>query len=87
MRAQRTDSHKERFANIYKVADASLNRPPLPLSAASPPNSRRTGMDLKEAAQTKFGNDRAEELTNDLEQLADDIRKLRSIPIEPEDEP
>lgn len=29
----------ERFATIYKVADAPLNRPPLPASPASPPNS------------------------------------------------
>ncbi|HEY2380787.1 MAG TPA: hypothetical protein VGK48_06340 [Terriglobia bacterium] len=43
-------------------------------------------MDLKEAAQNKFGKDRAEELSPDLDQLADDIRKLHSIPIEPEDE-
>ena len=44
-------------------------------------------MDLKHSAQDKFGKDRAEELRSDLEQLADDLQKLRSTPVELEDEP
>jgi hypothetical protein len=42
---------------------------------------------LQQVAQDKFGKERAEELRSDLEQLADDIRKLRSTPVELEDEP
>jgi hypothetical protein len=44
-------------------------------------------MDLQNTAQDKFGKDRAGELQSDLEQLADDLRKLRSTPVELEDEP
>jgi len=44
-------------------------------------------MDLQQTAQDKFGVDRAAELRSDLEQLADDLQKLRSTPAEPEDEP
>ena len=44
-------------------------------------------MNFQQTAQDKFGKDRAEEIRSDLEQLADDIRKLRSTPVELEDEP
>jgi hypothetical protein len=44
-------------------------------------------MNLQQTALDKFGKDRAEEIRSDLEQLADDIRKLRSTPVELDDEP
>jgi len=44
-------------------------------------------MNFQQTAQDKFGKDRAEDIRSDLEQLADDIRKLRSTPVELDDEP
>jgi hypothetical protein len=44
-------------------------------------------MDLQNTAQEILGPDRAAELRSDLEQLSDDLQKLRSTPVEPEDEP
>lgn len=44
-------------------------------------------MDLYEAAQDRFGKTRAGELRPEIEVLDEDIRKIRSVPIEPDDEP
>jgi hypothetical protein len=44
-------------------------------------------MDLQAAAQDKFGQTRAEELRSEIEQVADDLRKIRSVRLEQEDEP
>ena len=44
-------------------------------------------MSLHDTAEEKFGKARAEELRSELEQLAVEIEKLRSIPLDIEDEP
>ncbi len=44
-------------------------------------------MSLHDTAEEKFGKARAEELRSELEQLAVEIEKLRSIPVDIEDEP
>jgi hypothetical protein len=44
-------------------------------------------MNLQEAAEEKFGKDRAGELRFEVEQLAVEIEKLRSVPLDIDDEP
>ncbi len=44
-------------------------------------------MSLHDTAEEKFGKARAEELRSEIEQLAVEIEKLRSIPLDIEDEP
>ena len=44
-------------------------------------------MSLHDTAEEKFGKARAEELRSEIEQLAVEIEKLRSIPVDIEDEP
>ena len=44
-------------------------------------------MSLQDTAEEKFGKARAEELRSEIEQLAVEIEKLRSIPVDIEDEP
>jgi hypothetical protein len=44
-------------------------------------------MNLQQAAEEKFGRDRAEELRLEIGQLAVEIEKLRSVPLDLEDEP
>jgi len=44
-------------------------------------------MDLFKEAAEKIGQTRAEELRQDIVQLENDLRKLRSMPVELEDEP
>jgi hypothetical protein len=38
-------------------------------------------------ADERFGKERAEQLRSDIELTADDIEKLRAIPLQVEDEP
>jgi hypothetical protein len=38
-------------------------------------------------ADEKFGKERAEQLRSDIELAADDIEKIRAIPLQIEDEP
>ena len=38
-------------------------------------------------ADEKFGKERAEQLRSDIEQAAADLEKIRSIPLQIEDEP
>ena len=42
---------------------------------------------LFERAEVKFGKPRAEELRSEIEQLAAELKKLNSAPVEPTDEP
>jgi hypothetical protein len=42
---------------------------------------------LSERAMEKFGHQRAEKLRSEIEQLADELKKLYSAPVEPLDEP
>lgn len=42
---------------------------------------------LLSRADEKFGKERAEQLRSDIELAADDIEKLRAIPLQIEDEP
>jgi hypothetical protein len=42
---------------------------------------------LLSRADETLGKERAEQLRSDLEQTADDIEKLRAIPLEVDDEP
>lgn len=44
-------------------------------------------MDLHDIAQDRFGKSRAEELRPEIEALAEDIRKIRSVAVEQDDEP
>jgi hypothetical protein len=44
-------------------------------------------MDLQDIAKEKFGPQRAEALRQDVQQLAEDLERLRSFRIELEDEP
>ena len=44
-------------------------------------------MNFQEAAEEKFGPERAEQLRSEVEQLEADIEKLRSVPLEFDDEP
>jgi hypothetical protein len=44
-------------------------------------------MDLQKFAEQKFGKQRAEELREDIQQVEDDLERLRSVPLELEDEP
>jgi len=44
-------------------------------------------MNLQETAEEKFGKARAEELHSDIEQLVIEIEKLRSVPLDIDDEP
>jgi hypothetical protein len=44
-------------------------------------------MDLHNAAQDRFGKTRAEELRSEIDALAEDILKIRSVPVEQDDEP
>lgn len=44
-------------------------------------------MNLQEIAEEKFGKERAEELRFEIEQLAAEIEKLRSVPLDIDDEP
>lgn len=44
-------------------------------------------MDLQDIATEKFGRERAEELRQDLRQLAEDLELLRSFRVELDDEP
>jgi hypothetical protein len=44
-------------------------------------------MDLKDIASEKLGPERAEALSQDLQQLAEDLERIRSFRIELEDEP
>jgi hypothetical protein len=44
-------------------------------------------MDLYDAAQDRFGKTRAEELRPEVEVLAEDIRKIRAVTVEQDDEP
>ena len=42
-------------------------------------------MDLIKKAEDQFGKDRAEELRSELEQVASEIEKLRSVDLETDD--
>jgi hypothetical protein len=42
---------------------------------------------LSGRAEEKFGRQRAEELRSEIEQLAAELKKLNSAPVEPKDEP
>jgi len=42
---------------------------------------------LSERAMEKFGPQRAEKLRSEIEQLADELKKLYIVPVEPLDEP
>lgn len=44
-------------------------------------------MNFQQMAEEKFGNERAEELRSEIEQLRLDIDKLRSVPLDFDDEP
>jgi len=44
-------------------------------------------MDLKDIASEKLGPERAEALGQDLQQLVEDLERIRSFRIELEDEP
>jgi len=44
-------------------------------------------MDLFKKAEDKLGTVRAEELRTDIEQLQEDTEKIRSIPVDLDDEP
>jgi len=44
-------------------------------------------MDLHDAAHDRFGKNRAEELRSEIDALAEEIRKIRSVPVEQDDEP
>jgi hypothetical protein len=44
-------------------------------------------MDLHDAAEDRFGKTRAEELRPEVEVLAEDIRRIRSVTLEQDDEP
>jgi hypothetical protein len=44
-------------------------------------------MNLQQAAEEKFGRERAEELRLEIGKLAAEIEKLRSVPLDLEDEP
>ena len=44
-------------------------------------------MNFQQAAEEKFGKERAEELRPEIEQLQADIDKLRSMPLDFDDEP
>ena len=44
-------------------------------------------MNFTKSAEEKFGQDRADELRPELEQLASEIEKLRSVRLDIEDEP
>jgi hypothetical protein len=44
-------------------------------------------VDLLNLAEEKFGKERAEQLRSEIEQLAAEIEKLRSIPLDTGDEP
>jgi hypothetical protein len=44
-------------------------------------------MDLHDVAQDRFGKSRAEELRSEVDTLAEDIRRIRSVPVEQDDEP
>ena len=44
-------------------------------------------MDLFKIAEEKFGKERAEQLRPEIEQLAAEIEKLRSVPLDIDDEP
>jgi hypothetical protein len=48
---------------------------------------KRFGMDPLKTAEDKFGTARVEELRSEIEQLTADIDKLRSFPLETDDEP
>jgi len=44
-------------------------------------------MNLQETAKEKFGMARAEELRSEIEQLTTELEKLRSVPLDIDDEP
>ena len=44
-------------------------------------------MNLQETAEEKFGKKRADELQAEIKQLLEEIEKLRSVPMEIDDEP
>jgi hypothetical protein len=44
-------------------------------------------MNFQQAAEEKFGKERAEELRPEIEQVHADIDKLRSLPLDFDDEP
>jgi hypothetical protein len=43
-------------------------------------------MNLQERADEKFGKTRADELQSDIKQLSEEIEKLRSVPMDIDDE-
>ena len=46
-----------------------------------------SSMDLMKKAEDQFGKDRAEELRPEIEQLASELEKLRSVSLQIDDEP
>jgi len=44
-------------------------------------------MDPHDSAQDRFGKSRAEELRSEIDVLTEDLRKIRSVPVEQDDEP
>jgi len=44
-------------------------------------------MDAFKIAEDKFGKERGEQLRSEIEELAAEIEKLRSVPVDMEDEP
>jgi hypothetical protein len=56
-------------------------------SRAQRARKRRCSVDPFKTAEEKFGTERAEQLRRDIEQLALETEKLRSIPLEIDDEP
>ena len=44
-------------------------------------------MDLIKKAEDKFGKERAEDLRSELEELESEIKKLRSVDLDSDDEP
>jgi hypothetical protein len=43
--------------------------------------------DLFSQAEEKFGKERADQLRSDIQLTADDLEKIRTIPLQVEDEP
>jgi predicted AlkP superfamily phosphohydrolase/phosphomutase len=43
-------------------------------------------MNLQERAEEKFGKTRADELQSEIKQLSEEIEKLRSVPMDIDDE-
>jgi transcription elongation GreA/GreB family factor len=44
-------------------------------------------VNLQERAEEKFGKTRADELQSEIKQLSEELEKLRSVPMDIDDEP